>query len=227
MANRVTSCKNEAVYLKAVKLHLEEPSHTTLKWNDAELGNVAAAHAEFLKCIAATGQNINVTMLTKCLRDQFKSSSELCKSFAQKMAAALSHCRSKGKSCNMAGGGKLDPAVLAIIAAMKEASPAATQRASSSVTLLSSSSDEAGIEAPSTPETGAMLLKRMQEQWGEPSAGADTTMMVSDSPVSIASSLSPEHPKGSVASLLPAKGSAASSSFEPPKPPQVPRSGEY
>ena len=225
MTTRTTSCKEAAVYESAVKLHLEEPSHTTLKWNSADLGNVAAQFEGFLKCMAATGQMINVTMLTRALRAYFKSSPDECKAFAQKMAAALSHCRSKGKGCNMAGGEKLGPQVLAIIAAMKEARPAGLQPGSSSATLdVSSSADEdAAAQAPTTPETGAVLLKRMQEQWGEPSDGPARSIVM-DSPISIASSLSPEAPKNSAASSsMPADPPTV---YEPPKPPQVPRRGE-
>ena len=226
---RMTSCKDAALYEDAVKLHLKEPSHTTLKWHSADLSNVAAQYEGFLKCFAATGQRINVTMLTRALRAFFKSTPDECKAFAQKMAAVLSHCRVKGKDCNFYTGAKLGPAMLAIIAAMKETGPAALQNCSSSATLdldvPSSSDEDAPTQAPSTPETGAMLLKRMQEQWGEPTGPAES--IVIHSPMSIASS-SPEPPKDSAdSSFRPADPPSILCAFEPPKPPQVLRRGGF
>ena len=227
---RMTSCKDKALYEDAVKLHLKEPSHTTLKWHSADLSNVAAQYEGFLKVFAATGQRINVTMLTRALRAFFKSTPDECKAFAQKMAAVLSHCRVKGKDCNFYTGAKLGPAMLAIIAAMKETGPAALQNCSSSATLdldVPSSSDEDDpTQAPSTPETGAMLLKRMQEQWGEPPTGPAGTIVI-HSPMSIASS-SPEPPKDSAdSSFRPADPPSILCAFEPPKPPQVLRRGGF
>ena len=91
--SRVQSFKDEEAYKALIKAHLTDPSKTSLNWKSSDLDLVVGHHVQFLCGVAHTGCNINETLLARCLRDMFASSTQECKEFAKKLAEALSYCR--------------------------------------------------------------------------------------------------------------------------------------
>ncbi len=87
---------SEKKYMNLIKLHLNDPGHTSaLNWNTTDLAVVTVHHEKFLCEVARTGRSIHVAMLTKCLHEHFNS--RCSRDFAQKLADALAFCRAKGK----------------------------------------------------------------------------------------------------------------------------------
>ncbi len=96
MAPRCRALASEKMYKNLIKLHLNDPGHTSsLNWNTTDLAVVTVHHEKFLCEVARTGCSIHVAMLTKCLHEHFNS--RCSRDFAQKLADALAFCRAKGK----------------------------------------------------------------------------------------------------------------------------------
>lgn len=219
MANsRVKSLRDETVYMELIKKHLEDPGHTTRHWNQMDLDMVADKYQDFLCSIAQTGCKINVTMFTKCLRSHFPSSATMCKSFAQKLATALSQCRSKCKPGRTSSGSKTSHAVLAIMEAIGK------DRVDE---VASSSDDECTAMLPATPpRKGKQMhsealnaLRMLEEAFGESAASLSACSsradIVPDSPISVASSIQAQSPQKSI---------AAEAAYTPDLPLKVPAS---
>ena len=195
-ASRVKSLKDECLYKQLIKMHLEDPSHTTRKWNHMDMDKLAENYQEFLCCIAQTGCKINVTIFTKCLRNHFESSPPMCKSFAQKMADVLSECRSKCKPGRVSSGSKTNRAVLAIMGAIGK---------DSVDEVPGSSEDECAVMLPGTPprkekhSEAANALRMLEEAFGADAASrtacSSRSELVPDSPISVASSIQGQSPQ--------------------------------
>ena len=112
--------KDEATYRDLIKMELsEDPKHSALNWRTSDMEVVVKSHQKFLEGVALTGCTVNETILTKCLCKHFECSQAVCKEFAEKMARALSWCRSKCKPGHYSTGSKTTPAVQSVMSAIK------------------------------------------------------------------------------------------------------------
>ena len=237
MAPKIQALKHADIYMELIKTHLKDPRHTTLHWNCVDMAVVVAHHEKFLCDVAMKGVCIHVQVFAKCLTNHFRLASSEARSFARKLASALSFCRAKTKKGRNYTGVNTSSAVHAVIMAIRESrdpldadsgvissdeeaagegkedegerSPLALCDASLPATpdILCDGSPSSPIQnlfwseeedAPATPPSkhGAgdaeAALQTLKEAFGEPKTASSSTMctsmMVLDSPVSVASS---------------------------------------
>jgi hypothetical protein len=184
MAPRCRALASEKMYKNLIKLHLNDPGHTSaLNWNTTDLAVVTVHHEKFLCEVARTGRSIHVAMLTKCLHEHFNSRCSL--DFAQKLADALAFCRAKGKpsrryriSKTILTGeitSKTASAVKAVISAIK-ASILASSEEGEAVEDLDAPSSPLLLEEEDAPGDmvggAAAALQRLQEAFGESQGSA-------------------------------------------------------
>ena len=174
--------------MNLIKLHLNEPGHTSLNWNTNDLAVVTQHHEKFLCGVARTGFNsINVAMLCKCLVMHFnkcRNNKGCCRDFAQKLAHALAFCRAEGKPSRSCKGkpsrllhgkitSKTASAVKAVISAIngsEEGEAAEELDAPSSRLLLEE--EDAPRAADMVAGGAAAALQRLQEAFGESQGSA-------------------------------------------------------
>ena len=204
-SSRVQSLKDEKAYMALIKAHLQEPSKTTLQWKCSDLDVVVGHHVHFLCGVAHLGCSINETLLTKCLRDMFASSTQECKEFAKKLAEALSYCRAKAKPGQCSSGVKTHAAVLQVIGAVRTAkgevdkgkspspSPSPASPSPSPTSAAAVEAEESEVEVVGTPprKSGPELaLENLMKAFADDisEAAPSKPKALDDSPISIASS---------------------------------------
>ncbi len=179
MAPRCRALASEKMYKNLIKLHLNDPGHTSLTWNTTDLAVVVVHHEKFLCEVARTGHpGINVNMLTKCLQRHFNSRCNC--GFAQKLADALAFCRAKGKPSRTCIAKRL---LRGKITSKTASAVKAVISAINGSILASSAEGEAveDVDAPSMRSPlapgdmvgdAAAALQRLQEAFGESQGSA-------------------------------------------------------
>ena len=185
MAPRCPALASEKMYKNFIKLHLNDPGHTSSTWKTTDLVVVVVHHEKFLCEVARTGHaGIHVAVFTKCLQRHFPSSR--CNiHFAQKLADALAFCRAKGKpsrryrSKTILTGeitSKTASAVKAVINAIKGSILASSEEGEAVEDLDAPSSplllEEEDAPGDMVAGDAAAALQRLQEAFGESQGSA-------------------------------------------------------
>jgi hypothetical protein len=181
MAPKCRALASEKMYKNLIKLHLNDPGHTSaLNWNTTDLALVAAHHEKFLCEVGRTGCSIHVKMLAKCLFEHLNCRD--CKGFASKLSDALAFCRANGKPTPKNGTSKriltgvITPntasAVKAVISAINGSSILASSEEGEAVEDVDAPSMRSPLAPGDIVGDAAAALQRLQEAFGESQGSA-------------------------------------------------------